>query len=110
MSKLVKCEKCGREFEMTNPEYGCPYCNKEEHNRVSKSYDKNTIAVLLRIVGYVLFIIGIIGGIIFSNLGYKFNFAVMITIWICFGVSALMFFAFAEIIQILHDIRRKLNR
>ena len=109
LANRVKCERCGKEFEMTNPEYGCPYCNKSKRESVVKNQDKNSIASILKIIGWCLILIGFIAGIIVGNIGYVFNSLIMVTIWICFGISSLLFFSLGEIIQILHDIRWKLN-
>lgn len=56
-------------------------------------------------------IIGFIGSIILGSSVHfdsysDFNYAVMMIGWISTGVSSLFLFAFSEIIQILHDIRK----
>lgn len=108
LTKKVKCAVCGKEFEMTNPEDGCPYCHGEELDETDN--DRNTIAYILKIFGVISIIFGFIGSIILGNLihlysYYDFDYVVMILGWICTAISSLFIFAFAEVIQILHDIR-----
>ena len=108
LAKKVKCEICGREFEMTKPEDGCPYCHGKQ---VEEAHDRNSMAGILKGAGWLIFIIGFIGSIILGSSVHfdsysDFNYVVMMIGWISTGVSSLFLFAFSEIIQILHDIRK----
>ena len=96
LSKKVKCEVCGKEFEMTNPEYGCPYCNGNENN------DKNIIASALKIVGVIIVVLSFL-----LNKDTEVNFIEGLYFFVLHGVYLLGFLSLAEIIQILHDIRNK---
>lgn len=109
MAEKVKCEVCGKEFEMINPEYGCPYCHG---NMESEDYNHNSVSSILKIVGWIILMIGFIGSIILGSSVHfdnssDFNYAIMIVGCMSTGISSLVLFAFAEVIQILHDIRRK---
>ena len=97
LAKKVKCEVCGKEYLETNPEYGCPYCNEKEKG------DRNVIANAMKIVGVIIVIISF-----FSNANIEVTFWGGLYFFVLHGVYLLAFFAVAEIIQILHDIRRKL--
>lgn len=103
LSKKVKCEICGKEFEMTNPEYGCPYCNGNENNdKVATTNDKNIIASALKIVGVIIVVLSFL-----LNKDTEVNFIEGLYFFVLHGVYLLGFFSLAEIIQILHDIRNK---
>lgn len=104
MAKKVKCEICGKEFEMTNPEDGCPYCNgKEDDDKCVVTNDKNIIASAIKIVGIIIVVISF-----FLNKDVEVTFWEGLYFFALHGVYLLGFFAAAEVIQILHDIRRKL--
>lgn len=109
MSK-IRCEKCGRMYYLTNPEKGCPFCAETE-----ASGDKNLVANTLKILGWSILVVGFVGGIILGQNIYEyggndFNYVAMLISWLSCGVSAVFFFALAEIIQILHDIRDNFPR
>lgn len=65
----------------------------------------NTLSAVLKILTLTTIVIGFMFGIalIVTN-----GFPSAFIIWLIFGGSALGIYALAEIIQILHDIRRKL--
>lgn len=103
MAKKVKCEVCGKEFEMTNPEYGCPYCNSNENNdTIVTTNDKNIIASALKIVGVIIVVLSFL-----LNKDTEVNFIEGLYFFVLHGVYLLGFLSLAEIIQILHDIRNK---
>lgn len=113
----IKCELCGKEFYMTSPEKGCPYCNGEnKNNNIScKNNANNTIAIVLKVIGWLIIVVGFIGGIslgqnIYEYGNYEFNYVAMLICWLSCGISAILLFALSEIIQILHDIRLKLRK
>lgn len=105
MSK-VKCEVCGNEYEMTNPEYGCPFCHDKNNNDAIFTFNNNLIATILKIIAWIAIILGFAGGII---IGSEETTVLMYITWVVCGMFSVFCFAIAEIIQILHDIRKKLE-
>lgn len=77
-------------------------------NNINKIYkEKNTIVVIFKVISILTILGGFITGI---ELGSKWNgvqWGTTIPIWIGSFISALITYSFGEIIQILHDIRRK---
>lgn len=70
--------------------------------------EKNTLSTILKIIAIITVVIGfILGLVVGANSDYDSESSFLI-IWLIFGGSALGIYALAEIIQILHDIRRKL--
>lgn len=70
--------------------------------------EKNTLSTVLEIITIITVVIGFIFGLVVGvNNNYDSESGFLI-IWLIFGGSALGIYALAEIIQILHDIRRKL--
>lgn len=70
--------------------------------------ENNTLSTILKIIAIITVVIGIIFGLVVgANNDYDSESSFLI-IWLIFGGSALGIYALAEIIQILHDIRRKL--
>ena len=111
-NKKTKCVNCGREVK--DLEKGCPYCNNlKEYNtenldmRLEKiMQEKNTISSILKIIAWVLIVLGFILGFILGKNEYDdIEFSSLMTIWLTYGGISLGIFALAEIIQILHDIR-----
>lgn len=114
-NKKTKCVNCGREVK--DLEKGCPYCNNlKEYNtenldmRLEKiMQEKNTISSILKIIAWVLIVLGFILGFILGKNEYDdIEFSSLMTIWLTYGGISLGIFALAEIIQILHDIRFKI--
>lgn len=70
--------------------------------------EENTLSTILKIIAIITVVIGFIFGLVVgANSDYDSESGFLI-IWLIFGGSALGIYALAEIIQILHDIRRKL--
>lgn len=70
--------------------------------------EENTLSTILKIIAIITVVIGFIFGLVVGvNNDYDSESGFLI-IWLIFGGSALGIYALAEIIQILHDIRRKL--
>lgn len=68
--------------------------------------EKNTISSILKIIAWVLIVLGFILGFILGKNEYDdIEFSSLMTIWLTYGGISLGIFALAEIIQILHDIR-----
>lgn len=99
----VRCEVCGKKYYMINPEYGCPYCNNEETTNSS-----NSVSTVLKGVAGIAIFLGFAGGVIIGNEVDSIVYAFII--WGLCGIFAVFCFALAEIIQILHDIREKIEK
>lgn len=92
------------------------FFNNLESNKAPETKDreeiiaqeKNTLSTVLEIITIITVVIGFIFGLVVGvNNNYDSESGFLI-IWLIFGGSALGIYALAEIIQILHDIRRKL--
>ena len=92
------------------------FFNNLESNKAPETKDreeiitqeKNTLSTILKIIAIITVAIGFIFGLVVgANSDYDSESSFLIT-WLIFGGSALGIYALAEIIQILHDIRRKL--
>lgn len=70
---------------------------------------QNTISKIIKIVSYIILILGFILGFVLGRNEYdEIDFFELLKIWLVYGGLFLFTYAFAEVIQILHDIRRKL--
>ena len=75
----------------------------------------NTISTVFEVLAWIVFIGGFIAGIALGNVeveGYysshsEFSFAIALTYWAVSFVSGMFFLGFAEIIQLLTDIKNK---
>lgn len=113
-NKKITCVNCGREVK--DLEKGCPYCNSlTEYNTENIDMrleqimqEKNTISSVLKVIAWVLIVLGFILGFTLGKNEYDdIEFGSLITTWLTYGGLSLGIFALAEIIQILHDIRFK---
>lgn len=111
-SKKIVCVNCGKEAK--DFEKVCPYCdnfrgyNTENYNeRLEKIIQrKNSIAVILNVIAYLLLALGFILGIIFAENPYNDSeLSILLGTWLTYGSISLGLFVSSEIIQILHDIR-----
>lgn len=112
-NEKTKCVNCGKEIYIADLEKGCPYCSGNETNNISSK--GNTISIVLRVIGWIIIISGFIVGIflgrnIYEYGRYEFNYVAMLICWFSCGISAVLFFALGEVIQILHDIRFLLRK
>ncbi len=98
--------------EITNEEYEevKKYTNTSDNSRT------NIIATILTIIAWIIFLGGFFAGISLGNVvvdphdvidGTKFSFAIALTYWSVSLISGIIILAFAEIIKILDDIKRK---
>lgn len=74
--------------------------------------NENTVGGILKAIGILILIIGTIGSIVIAGGGgyrYEFSFVRFILPEIGTIVSGMMFLGFAEIIQLLQDIKNKLK-
>ena len=78
----------------------------KEIKNIKDNSSKNTISNIIKVLCWVIIIIGFILGIV--NYTLNEDAFQMITTWLIYGGCTLGGFAIAEIIQILHDIRNKL--
>lgn len=113
--KKNKCVNCGREVK--DIEKGCKYCDglKEYYTNDYKDKleiikkEKNTISSVLIVIAWIILILGFIMGFIISVDEYdELSFPIMIEVWGICGISFLFIYSIGEIIQILHDIRKKI--
>ena len=105
----IKCEICGRVIhDLKN---GCPYCSSDNSESSEELYEVkdnkvNSLASLIKILGWITAIVFIIAFLASTDLS---NFFVVILIIVAILLGCLLpFYASAEVIQILHDIRYKL--
>ena len=76
----------------------------------NKNYNENTISAILKIIAWIVIIIGFIIGIVYGSAdSYEFDGLKMFATWLIFGGGALGCFALAEIIQLLQDIKDRLT-
>lgn len=104
----IRCEKCGKKFYVINSKAECPFCS--EKGEKSTVDNKNTVANLIKILGWCILAVGFFGGIIIGQSLYEngiseLNYIAMFISWLSCGIASILFFALAEVIQILHDIR-----
>ena len=94
-------------IQLTDEE--CEKFKKIYHNSALKP--KNSIAVALRIIAWIIFIGGFIAGIFIANIQigayHEFSFVIALTYWVGALVSGIIFLGFAEIIKLLNDIKNK---
>ncbi len=74
---------------------------EEEENK------QNLIATLLKVIGVVVYIVGFIAAFPLSVDSYGDTTPMVIVWWIIFFISGTFYLGFAEIIQLLNDIKNK---
>ena len=85
---------------------------KEEHHEPEEKEvgNVNKVAIALKtcaiVEGGLGYLLGVIMGFSKTNSEQYFSFALMITYWLATAVMILFTLGFAEVIQILHDIRK----
>ncbi len=94
------------------------YEEVKKYIKKEKMPEKNSIAIALTVIAWIVFIGGFIAGIVLGTVevekGYyytytdtEFSFAVAFVYWCVSFISGTMFLGFAEIITLLHDIKKK---
>ena len=85
------------------------YAEILKYQKKDPSVPDNTIAVIFKVIGYFIFVIGFIIGIILgaSTISGDFSFVVALTYWGVSFISGMVFLGFAEIIQLLTEIKNK---
>ena len=72
-----------------------------------EEFEDNKIAVLLKVCGWIIAIIGVIAGIVIA-VDDEVN-ALVISMWAGSIITLISFLGFAEIIQLLQDIKTKMK-
>ena len=80
--------------------------NKEIMKDINR--EDNSVGVILRVIGWLILLIGFIMGFVIADTPLGFSFLNLIYTWFACGLFALTVIGFSEIIIILHDIRRKI--
>ena len=117
---MEKCPKCGSTLNVDEKASGqCFSCNAWFETELTQKKDKvrsfnsstssnvsseNVIAKAIKICGYIMLVRGTIGSFV---LGSKDSLVMFFTYEIAVIISVLFFLGFAEIIQLLEDIKRK---
>ena len=82
-------------------------------NKSAKQENKeseNNIAMILKIISYIGFVVAFIYGIIHGKTKYDFDYIVAISDWLTYGCVFLMINAFGEVIKLLQDIKNNLRK
>lgn len=98
-----RCFSCGTTFESSLPK------DNKQYNYQSSD---NTVAKIIKICGIAIIILGtILSFIVAGGNGKKYDFSLLlfITPETISVISGLVFIGFSEIIQLLEDIKNKLN-
>lgn len=101
-----KCFNCGASFSSVLPE------EKKSTQKSDAISNENTVGGILKAIGILILIIGTIGSIVIASTGsyrHEFSFTGFILPEIGTIVSGMMILGFAEIIQLLEDIKNKLK-
>lgn len=93
----------------------------EDYEELKKHLDKGehkkhkTIALILTVIAWVIFVVGFVAGMSFANIvvdpydvmnGSYFSFSIAFTYWSVSLISGAIILGFAEIIKILDDIKK----
>lgn len=70
-------------------------------------YEKNYIAVAIKVIAILTYIVGFICGIVFGGADYEFSWGLAFTYWCAFAVSGTITLGFAEVINLLNQITWK---
>ncbi len=69
---------------------------------------RNIISICFYVIGFIFFVAGFIFSIYFIDVISKDYYYLIIMYYFSIIVFSLLFFAIAEVIQLLHDIRKKI--
>ena len=70
--------------------------------------EENKVSVIFKVLAWCDFVVGFVVGIVSGQRGYSFLWSVALIYWVSSFVCGMVFLGFAEIIQLLHDIKRKI--
>ena len=117
-----KCVSCGNVFDVSlfeklNEDNNADSADNMENienaeNVVNVDDDKNSIAQALKVCGIIIMIVGTIASFVVANAGsldYEFSFSLFIVPEAVSIISGLLFLGFSETIQLLQDIKDKLE-
>lgn len=85
---------------------------QELNDSSTETEDSNVIGSILRAIGYLVFVFGAVGTLIFAGgtgSRYEFSFGRFLLAGMGVLISGMMFLGFSELIFILHDIRKKMK-
>lgn len=71
--------------------------------------NENTVGKILKVIGGIIIVVGIIFGLIIGSRAGRFGLIPFVYIIVTTFVSGMLFIGFAEIIKLLHEINLKLN-
>lgn len=97
-----RCFNCGARFSAILPE-------TKNDASVPVSTGKNTIAGILKAIGFLVMIFGTIASIGIGGQGYEFSFASFLLLEIGTIVFGMVFLGFSEMLQLLQDIKNKMK-
>ena len=111
--RLVQCDK-ENPIEFSDEEY------QEIEKYASASDPENTVALVLKVLAWIIFIVGFFAGVSLANIevteGYyythtetQFSFSVALTYWSSAFVIGMLFIGFSEVIKLLHEIRNNIG-
>ena len=91
---------------------------KYQNRMETEEKTNNTVSIVFKFIAGIIFVMGFIAGIVFGQTevsGYysshtEFTFTIALTYWAISFFSGMIFIGFAEIIQLLYDIKMKLLR
>lgn len=97
----VYCNNCEKYVKTKNNK--CPNCGAEY-------YPDNTVSKILKIIGWIIAISGLIIGLIYAFiLDGQIGLIPFLEYVFAFFASSMLFFALGEIIQLLEDIKNKIK-
>lgn len=101
-------------YEVTDEEYTAICSYDKPYVKAVKTYSpqENSIAKALKVLGWLVMIIGIITGLILANDDYygEFDWGIAVSMGTQSIINGIMFFGFAEIIRLLQSIKDKQDK
>lgn len=113
---MDKCPKCGNILNNDEKACGkCFSCDATFDSNLSKEkscYSKNTISSIIKYIGIAIIVLGTIYSFVVANdreYRYHFNLLLFVVPEFTSIISGILFIGFSEIIQLLDDIKNRLN-
>ena len=110
---INKCPNCGKTLnEDEKVLYKCTSCGKKIQNDVSFNFEKNTISNIIKFCGFAVIILGTIYSFMSASdrdYEYHFNLLLFIASEIISIVSGILLLGLSEIVQVLDDIKHRLQ-
>lgn len=88
------------------------YIKQKEENRQkdeSNVFRENIIGSILKVIGFLVLILGTVGSVYIGGQGYEFSFGAFILPEIAVIFGGMMILGFSEIIQLLQDIKDRME-